>query len=160
MNVWEKAFREGLTPEPPLLMSDWADQFRVLTTEASAEAGKFRTDRTPYMREPMDKLSAQDPCQRVVLMFAGQTGKTEAAGLNWIGYAIHQAPGPFLEIQPGLEMADKLSSQRLEPMLLSTPEIKALVAPRMSRSRTLGGEKRTTPFNPPVGQCSSRPSSY
>ena len=144
MNVWEKAFREGLTPEPPLLMSDWADQFRVLTTEASAEAGKFRTDRTPYMREPMDKLSAQDPCQREVLMFASQTGKTEAAGLNWIGYAIHQAPGPFLAIQPSLEMADKLSSQRLEPMLLSTPEIKALVAPRMSRSSS--NTKRSKQF--------------
>ena len=134
MNAWEKAFREGLKPEPPLLLSDWADQTRVLGTEASAEAGKFRTDRTPYMREPMDKLSAQDPCQRVVLMFASQTGKTEAAGLNWIGYVITSAPGPFLAIQPSIEMADKLSSQRLEPMLGNTPEIKALVAPRLSRS--------------------------
>ena len=94
---WEEVFRswrEGLTPDPPLTVSDWADRHRVLSSRASAEPGRYRTARTPYMRAIMDALSPGHPAQRVVFMKAAQVGATEA-GNNWIGFAIHQAPGPM-----------------------------------------------------------------
>jgi phage terminase large subunit GpA-like protein len=85
---------EGLRPEQPLTVSEWADAHRRLSSKASAEPGPWRTSRTPYLREPMDCLSNSSLVQRVVMMFAAQTGKTEA-GSNWLGYVIDHAPGPI-----------------------------------------------------------------
>jgi phage terminase large subunit GpA-like protein len=70
--------------------------------------------------------------QRVVMMFAAQTGKTEA-GSNWLGYVIDHAPGPMLCVQPTVEMAKRLSKQRLESMITDTPCLAAKIAPARAR---------------------------
>jgi phage terminase large subunit GpA-like protein len=80
----------------------------------------------------MDCLSSESPVQRVVMMFAAQTGKTEA-GSNWLGYVIDHAPGPMLCVQPTIEMAKRLSKQRLESMITETPVLAAKIAPARSR---------------------------
>ena len=84
-----RAWGNGLRPDPDLTVSEWADRHRMLSGRASAEPGRYRTVRTPYMREIMDRLSPGDPTQRIVFMKAAQVGATEA-GNNWIGFAIHQ----------------------------------------------------------------------
>ncbi|MBX9725806.1 MAG: phage terminase large subunit family protein, partial [Rickettsiales bacterium] len=43
-------------PPPNLKISQWADQFRQLSSEASAEPGRWITDRAPYQRDIMDAL--------------------------------------------------------------------------------------------------------
>ena len=83
-----RAWGNGLRPDPDLTVSEWADRHRMLSGRASAEPGRYRTLRTPYMREIMDRLSPGDPTQRIVFMKAAQVGATEA-GNNWIGFAIH-----------------------------------------------------------------------
>jgi phage terminase large subunit GpA-like protein len=80
----------------------------------------------------MDCLSSSSPIQRVVMMFAAQTGKTEA-GSNWLGYVIDHAPGPMLCVQPTVEMAKRLSKQRLESMITDTPCLAAKIAPARAR---------------------------
>jgi len=80
----------------------------------------------------MDCLSSENPVQRVVMMFAAQTGKTEA-GSNWLGYVIDHAPGPMLCVQPTVEMAKRLSKQRLESMISETPCLAEKIAPARSR---------------------------
>ena len=132
MTTWTAAFMEGLRPEPPLTVSEWADQHRMLSSKASAEPGHWRTSRTPYLREPMDCLSTTSTVQRVVMMFAAQTGKTES-GSNWLGYVIDHAPGPMLLVQPTVEMAKRLSKQRLESLISETPVLAAKIAPARSR---------------------------
>ena len=131
-NAWRAGFLEGLRPEEPLTVSEWADKYRKLSSKASAEPGPWRTSRTPYLREPMDCLSSENPVQRVVMMFAAQTGKTEA-GSNWLGYVIDHAPGPMLCVQPTVEMAKRLSKQRLESMISETPCLAEKIAPARSR---------------------------
>ena len=135
MSTWRAAFMEGLRPEQPLTVSEWSDKYRRLSSKASAEPGPWRTNRTPYLREPMDCLSTTSPVQRVVMMFAAQTGKTES-GANWLGYVIDHAPGPMLLVQPTVEMAKRLSKQRLESLVTETPCLAAKIAP--SRSRDSG----------------------
>jgi phage terminase large subunit GpA-like protein len=130
--AWSVGFLEGLRPEQPLTVSEWADRYRKLSSKASAEPGPWRTSRTPYLREPMDCLSSESFVQRVVMMFAAQTGKTEA-GSNWLGYVIDHAPGPMLCVQPTIEMAKRLSKQRLESMITDTPCLAAKIAPARSR---------------------------
>jgi len=132
MSVWTAAFMDGLRPEPMLRVSEWADEHRMLSSKASAEPGRWRTGRTPYLREPMDELSTSSGVQRVVMMFASQTGKTES-GSNWLGYVIDHAPGPMLLVQPTVEMAKRLSKQRLESLVTETPTLAAKIAPARSR---------------------------
>ena len=107
-----QCWRDGLTPDPALTVSEWADRHRVLSPRASAEPGRYRTDRTPYMRAIIDALSPTHPARRIVVMKSAQVGFTEG-GNNWIGYVIHHAPGPMLAVQPTVELAKRFSRQRI-----------------------------------------------
>ena len=49
----------ALAPRKPLTVSQWADLERRLSSKGSAEPGRWRTDRNPPLREPMDCLSAR-----------------------------------------------------------------------------------------------------
>jgi phage terminase large subunit GpA-like protein len=126
------AWCEGLRPDASMTVSTWADRYRILSNKASAEAGRWRTDRTPYLREIMDHLSTTSPVQRIVFMKGAQTGGTEA-GCNLIGYVIHQAPGPILAIAPTVDMAKRYSKQRIEPQINESPVLRQRVAPARSR---------------------------
>jgi hypothetical protein len=72
-----RAWREGLQPDPDLTVSAWADAHRILSPRGSSEAGRWRTSRTPYLREIMDALSPRHPAQRVVFMKGSQIGASE-----------------------------------------------------------------------------------
>jgi phage terminase large subunit GpA-like protein len=122
-----KAWAAGLLPEPDLTVSQWADQHRKLSQKAASEPGRWRTDRTPYLRAIMDALSSSSPVQRVVFMKGAQIGATES-GLNWIGYVIHQAPGPMLSVQPTVDMAKRYSKQRIAPMIEESDSLRGLVS--------------------------------
>jgi phage terminase large subunit GpA-like protein len=131
----ERVWREGLTPDPLLTVSEWADRHRMLSSKASAEPGRWRTSRTPYLKAIMDCLSPTSPVERVVFMAGGQLGKTEC-GNNWIGYVIHHAPGPMMAVAPTVEMAKRNSKQRIDPLIEESPVLKELISP--SRSRDSG----------------------
>src|SRR6056297_652022 len=126
-----RAWLAGLRPDPDLTVSEWADRHRKLSSRAAAEPGQYRTVRTPYMGEIMDRLSPGDPTQRVVFMKAAQVGATEA-GNNWIGFAIHQAPGPMLAVQPTVELAKRNSRQRIDPLIEESPELRERIKPANS----------------------------
>jgi phage terminase large subunit GpA-like protein len=142
-----QAWRDGLAPEPALLVSEWADRHRVLGSRDSAEPGPYRTSRTPYLREVMDALSPSHPARRVVFMKGAQVGAT-TVGTNWIGYVVHHAPGPMLAVQPTTELAKRFSDQRIDPLIEETPAIRERVAP--ARSRDSGNRQLSKEF--PGGQ--------
>ena len=72
----EKALAVLRAP-PDLTISDWADQNRRLSSEASAEPGQWRTSRAEYQRGIMDAIS--DPAaETVVIMSSAQVGKALA----------------------------------------------------------------------------------
>ena len=132
MNPWREGFLDGLRPEEPLTVDEWSDRYRRLSSKASAEPGPWRTDRTPYLRQVMRDLSSESSVQRVVLMFSAQSGKTEV-GLNWLAWIIDHSPGPLLAVQPTIEMARRMSKQRLEGLIEDTPRLKEKIAPARSR---------------------------
>ncbi len=110
------SFWEGLKPTPLLKVSDWADKFRKLSSEASAEYGQWRTSRTPYLREILDNLSPTSTYQEVVVQKAVQLGFTES-GLNAVGCYMDIAPCPILYVMPTIDMAKGLSKSRIDPMI-------------------------------------------
>ena len=125
------AGQNGLRPEPDLTVSAWADEYRWLS-QSSAEPGKWRTHRTPYLAEIMDCLSPSHPAEQVVFMKGGQLGGTDA-GLNWVGYCIHHAPGLMLLVMPSLDMVRRNTSTRIDPLIAATPELSQLVVQPRSR---------------------------
>lgn len=153
-----RSWLAGLAPDPVLTVSQWADRHRILSSRAASEAGPYRTARTPFMRAIMDALSPKDPARRVVFMKAAQVGATEA-GNNWIGFAMHRAPGPFLAVQPTVDLAKRLSQQRIDPLIDESPDLRELVMPSRSRDsgntvlgkRFPGGQLVLTGANSAVG---------
>lgn len=125
-------FAEFMRPPAAVTVSQWADAHRMLSGKASSEPGPWRTDRTPYLRQIMDDLSARSSVQEVVVMFAAQLGKSEC-GMNWLGYIIDNEPGPVMVVQPTTDMAKRFSRQRIAPMLEETPVLRRKV--RENRSR-------------------------
>ena len=139
--VFEGAL-EALLPDPDLTVSQWADEHRILP-EVIGEAGRWRTSRTPYLREIMDSLSPQSRLERVVFMKGAQIGGTEC-GLNWLGYIIHLCPGPVLMVQPTDKVAERVSKQKLGPTIDETPVLRERVA--RARSRDSGNTIDTKEF--------------
>lgn len=125
ITVLKETAKKAWKPPTKLSVSEWADSYRRLSPEASAEAGRWYTSRTEYLRGIMDAVS--DPTiNQVTIQSASQIGKTELI-LNLIGFHIHQDPAPILVVQPTLTMAQAFSKDRLAPMLRDTPVLKGSV---------------------------------
>jgi phage terminase large subunit GpA-like protein len=137
------SFIAGLRPDPLISVSEWADSNRVLSQTASSEPGRWRTDRTPYLREIMDCLSPSNPTEKVVFMKGAQIGGTEA-GNNWVGFIIDQAPGPLLVVQPTVEMGKRWSKGRLAPLIEDTPCLRGKI--KDPRSRDSGNTVQSKEF--------------
>jgi phage terminase large subunit GpA-like protein len=132
-SIFLESFAKACKPRVRLSLSQWADAHRVLSAKASSEAGRWKTSRTPYLREIMDCLSDHSPVQRVVVMKSAQLGATEVA-LNWIGYVMAHSPAPMLVVAPTLEVRDRWIMQRLHPMLRETETIAELFDAHASRA--------------------------
>jgi phage terminase large subunit GpA-like protein len=143
MNELVKGFYDGLRPIARLTVSDWSDQYRYLSPNASAEPGLFRTSRTPYLKEIMDRLSSNDITQEVVVMKGAQLGFTEA-GNNWVGYIIDISPAPTLMVMPTDDTVKRNSKIRIDPMIEATPRLREKISP--SRSRDSGNTTKQKDF--------------
>ena len=129
-----KAMRKvlaGMMPPDDLTVSQWAEAKRRLSAESAAEPGPWRTERTPYLREPMDAFT--DPKVRhIVMVAASQVGKSEFLN-NCIGYIIDEDPGSILFIHPTTIDAQEYSKLRIAPMLRDSPALRQKIAAPKSR---------------------------
>lgn len=133
---------------------------RVLTTESSAEAGPWRTDRAPYQRAIMDSI---EHWEEVVIMASAQVGKTEFL-LNVTGSYIDQEPCPIMHVLPNEELIQAYSKKRLTPMINSSEVLRSKVGVSKSRDSSNTIEEKSFPggyvtivgANAPAG-LSSRP---
>ncbi|NHN79696.1 phage terminase large subunit family protein, partial [Azotobacter chroococcum] len=130
--LYRLACQRGLQPDPELWVDEWADEYmRIPRETGAAEPGPYRTERTPYAREPMRCLSPSHPARRVVTMVASQLMKTQIA-LNWIGGCIHMAPANILMLLPSLALAKRVSG-RVGKTIDATPVLRERVASPRSR---------------------------
>ena len=115
-----------LKPPPKLTISEWADMYRVLSSESSSEAGRWQTSRAPYQKAIMDSISDSE-VEKVVVMSSSQVGKTEIL-LNIIGYYIDYSPCPLMLVMPIEDLLKSFSKDRLAPMLNATPSLRNKVS--------------------------------
>ena len=121
----------NMQPPADLTATEWAEQNRRLSPEASAETGPWRVSRTPYLREPLDAF-ADPKVRRLVLVSSSQVGKSEFEN-NLIGYIIDQDPGSILFVHPYSTDAKEYSKLRIAPMIRDCPALRRKVAAPKSR---------------------------
>lgn len=110
--------KQALKPIPKLSVSEWADNYRIISAEGASEPGRWRTDRAPYQREIMDAFT-QYGIWKVVVKSCSQIGKSDIMN-NVIGRFAHLAPAPIMMIQPTIDMAQDFSKGRIAPMIRDT----------------------------------------
>lgn len=124
---------EVAQPPPDMTTSEWADNYRRLTSDNSPIPGPWETDFAPYVREVMD--SFDDPhVWKIVMMWGVQLGKSEIL-LNRMGRNIHLDPGPMLFSFPDDEAAKDFSKDRIQPMLEASPELRRRVIEQKSKTK-------------------------
>lgn len=120
--IWTEAERQSWKRPERITVSQWADQCRYLNPVTSAEPGRWKTDRTPYLKGVMDAFT--DPqVEEITVMAASQVGKTEGM-FNMLGYLIDQDPGPTLVVLPRENDAKSVSYNRILPMLNGSPVLR------------------------------------
>ena len=116
---------------PKMLVSDWADAYRRLSPEGSAEAGRWRTDRAEYQREMMNAIT--DPkVKKVVFKTSAQIGKSECLN-NILGYYMDYDPAPIMFIMPTEDVVKGYSQDRIDPMIRDTPVLRDKIVEQKSR---------------------------
>lgn len=111
--IWGDKFTRKARPRSRLSGSEWADEYRYVAPGTSPEPGRWKTERVPYLREPMD-CATDKTTEITVMMCSSQVGKSEYL-LNVMGYYSDQEPSPQLMLQPTVENAEAFSKERIDP---------------------------------------------
>jgi phage terminase large subunit GpA-like protein len=129
--VYVRTAARALRPKERLTFPEWLERYHHIPKEA-AEPGRFRFEKTPWLRGIAEVLDPAHPAQEIVFRKPTQIGATEL-GNGWIGYCIERHPCMILQVQPTLEMAKRYSRTKISPMIRSNPLLKGLVAAEKSR---------------------------
>jgi phage terminase large subunit GpA-like protein len=121
-----------LQPPPDLKLSDWAEQHRILASQAS-EKGPYRLSRVPYLREILEEFSNPEVREMVILKSA-RLGVTDGVINNGVGYCIDQDPGNILVVWPTKEDAQEWSKETLPELFELTTCLRGKVADAEQRS--------------------------
>jgi phage terminase large subunit GpA-like protein len=127
-------FLDGLRPPRRLDPAEWADTHRYLSSVAAAEPGRWRTTRTPYLREIMNRFDPYDKTEEVIFMKGAQIGASETA-FNVLGYFVDMDPCPIMYVMPTESTAKRNSKMRLDPMIEASPTLKSKIADIKSRDK-------------------------
>lgn len=129
----DELLREFLRPPLAMPCSAWADEYRQIAK--GPEKGRWRTMRTPYLREPMDCTDPENPVQKVIMQFATQLGKSEVL-YNAVFKRIHLDPVDMMMVQPTLQDSKDHSRQRFTPTVRAMPYVAERLPDVRSRDET------------------------
>ncbi|MCL1827135.1 MAG: phage terminase large subunit family protein, partial [Candidatus Cloacimonetes bacterium] len=115
-NPFAEGLFDVLQPTPLIDISEWAEQYRVLSSSGSAEPGPWRNNRTPYLVEIMKELSPRGKHREIVFMKSARLGATES-GINMMLYNMHINPCSMLYLLPSEQLCRKLSRANITPSI-------------------------------------------
>ena len=130
--VVARAWAAGLRPDPPMRPSEWAET-NLYVPDGPRTGQRYSLDLTPYARRPLDLLSPDSPCNRVVVRKSAQTGLT-TLGIAWIGAQIDRAPTRMMMVLPTVPAAQDFNREKLQPAIDASPALKRKVREPTSRS--------------------------
>jgi phage terminase large subunit GpA-like protein len=119
----DKAFL-AFKPPKKMTLSEWADAHAYLSSESSAEGGRWHT--LPYQKGIMDAVT-NPKIEQITVMKSARVGYSKI--LNHVAaFHIHQDPCPIMIVQPTIEDAQGYSKEEIAPMLRDTPCLRGLVS--------------------------------
>lgn len=108
-------------PPEKLTVSEWADKYRVLSSEETSRPGNWDTNTVPYMRFIMDCFN-DDQIQEVNVLKCTQIAGTEGL-LNIVGYIIDQDPSRIVYVLPDDDLCKEFSDMRMQKMIKNCPSL-------------------------------------
>ena len=111
-----------LLPPQKITVSEWADQYRVLSSEETDKPGQWKTSDVPYLKRIMDCFN-DEHIGEIVWLKCTQIGGTEGL-LNMVGYIIDQNPTRIMYVLPDDTMCKDFSELRMQKMLEGCPTLK------------------------------------
>lgn len=115
--------RRVLMPREAETVDAFADRTRFLAD--GAEAGRWRTDRTPYWRYPM-RIMGHRRVSRVSIGAASQTGKTTSVE-NAVAYWFKNDPANVMWMWPTEEGSGFYNKTKFTPAVEASPEWAAML---------------------------------
>ncbi len=116
-NQWRKAFK----PAERISVSDWCEQ-NLIVGRDSAWSGPLDLDRTPWTRQILDDFG-NDSVEQITLMFAAQCAKSLSL-MGMVGFAVDQMHANVLFVMPNEKLAGDFAEERLDPLILSCPNLR------------------------------------
>lgn len=121
-----KQFLEAVKPTPLLSVSEFCDANLILPS-SNAESGRYRTSRTPYMREPMDAMGPSSHYRKIIFRAGTQVGKTQLI-LNNIDFYVVNMPSPMLFVFSNDGEGKKMVNTRIDPMIDCNPQLRERIS--------------------------------
>lgn len=119
-----EAFRAALAPARRVTCDVWADENVELTSDTSAEPGPWRTQRFPFMREVLQKLSPTDPAMDICMAKGVQVSATACGIVAMLTFA-DTDPCPTMYVMPTITLAEDFSKDKLQPMINTAATLRA-----------------------------------
>ncbi len=133
-NLFKRVIKQTLVPPEQMLISDWAEKYRVLD-ESSNISGRWSNSITPYLIGIMDTYL--DPSVREIYFCKStQIGGTEAM-INILCYILMLQPAPTMIVYPSDDLAKDISNGKLKPAFRLIPEIKKIFLETKSKQLLL-----------------------
>lgn len=148
-----------LKPRPPLTYGEWAERYRILSTEESADYGgrPFSLDNTPALRGILAALS-QPGVRLVAAQKSAQIGYTAGVVCTVIGYHVHWAPCVQVIMFPREQSAKDFDAEKFSPMVRATKPLAKRIALKSraagnsaTRKHYPGGLAKFVASNSPAG---------
>lgn len=134
------AFVVAVTPQPRTTIAVWSSGRVIIPPEANtSRPGPLSWEGFEYCLEPLERLRYDDPCSKVTVQAAGQTGKSNI-GVVWVSWTICVAPRPMGLCLPSGPKAQSFNSKKLQPVIDATDDL----AERVEPEKATNGRGSTT----------------
>jgi len=115
-----------MTPVPPIGITEFCENNLILPREVTNEHGYYSCKKTPYLREVMNCMHPNDPCNKVVFWSGTQLGKTQGL-FNIMFYYMKNDPCGILFGFSNDGEKKKMVSSRLDPIMNANKWISDLI---------------------------------
>jgi len=106
-------------------VTEWANKNFYLDHKTSAEPGRYKSGRTPYIEHVLNAFTDPD-VSNITMVFGTQTAKTEAIKIM-VGHLVDQDPGPTMVVYPDKETAKAVSRKRFQSMFRLSPTLRKYI---------------------------------
>jgi len=108
-----------------MTVTEWANENIYLDGKTSAEPGRYKSARTPYIEGPLNAFADPD-VERITMVFGTQTAKTTGI-MIMTAFSVDQDAGPTMVVYPDKIAAQRISSKRFQPMFKLSPKLRQYI---------------------------------